>query len=248
MPTVEVSTVSVGSGGGVWRPEPGVTWQWQLTGDIDTSVDAEVFNIDLFEAPASVVATLHDEGSRVICYMSAGSYEDFRPDSGEFPSEVLGKSNGWPGERWLDIRRLDVLAPIMEARLDLCASKGFDGVEADNVDGYDTDSGFPLTWDDQLAYNRFLADAAHDRGLSIGLKNDVDQAAILEPLFDYAINEECAEFNECAALSVFIESGKAVFHVEYGLDVDQFCLEVMDLGFSSMKKNLDLDAWRQYCN
>ena len=135
----------------------------------------------------------------------------------------------------------------MEARLDLCRDKGFDGVEADNVDGYVNNTGFPLTAEDQLIFNTFLADAAHARGLSIGLKNDVEQAAVLEPLFDWAINEECVRFRECELLLPFIEAGKAVFHVEYGVEVSEFCPLTVGLGFSSMLKLPRLDEWREYC-
>lgn len=232
---------------GRWKPAPGTTWQWQLTGSIDTSVDVQMYDVDLFDVPTSTVTALHNQGRTVICYMSAGSFEDWRPDAGSFPDEVLGRSNGWSGERWLDIRRLDILGPIMEARLDLCAAKGFDGVEPDNIDGYANSTGFPLTGADQLAYNRFLADAAHARGLSIGLKNDVDQAGELEPWFDWALNEECFQYDECETLSVFIQNGKAVFHVEYELELAEFCPTTTALGFSSLRKNLDLDAWRASC-
>ncbi len=230
-----------------FRPRPGTTWQWQLTGEIDTSVDADVFDIDGFDTPTATVSDLHAMGSAVICYLSVGAFEDWRPDAGDFPPSVLGVSNGWEGESWLDIRRIDVLGPIMEARLDMCADKGFDGVEVDNIDGYANETGFPLTADDQLAYNRFLADAAHARGLSIGLKNDLDQIDELVDLYDFAINEECASYDECDLLNPFIASGKAVFHVEYALDTDEFCPTTAALGFSSMKKNLQLDAWREPC-
>ncbi len=231
----------------IWRPQPGTTWQWQLSGPVDTEVDADMFNVDLFETPNGVIESLHESGRTVVCYISAGAWEDFRPDAGEFPEVVLGEPNGWPGERWVDIRRLDILGPIMESRLDLCASQGFDGVEADNVDGYVNVTGFQLTAADQLAFNRFLADAAHARGLSIGLKNDMDQIATLEPYFDWAINEQCAEFDECGLLLPFIEADKAVFHVEYNLEPDEFCAATSALRFSSMKKRQELDAWRQYC-
>jgi hypothetical protein len=231
----------------VWQPAPGTTWQWQLTGPIDTSVDAEVFDVDGFDTPAATVAQLRSGGAAAICYLSAGAFEDWRPDADRFPPSVIGTGNGWPGESWLDIRQLDLLAPIMEDRLDMCAAKGFDGVEVDNIDGYANDSGFPITADDQLAYNRFLADAAHARGLSIGLKNDLDQVDELVDLYDFAINEECASYDECDLLIPFIDAGKAVFHVEYTLGTDEFCPATTALGFSSMRKNPDLDAWREPC-
>jgi hypothetical protein len=47
--------------------------------------------------------------------------------------------------------------PILAARIDACRAKGFDAVEADNVDGFANSSGFALTAADQLAYNRTIA-------------------------------------------------------------------------------------------
>ena len=235
-------------GAALWRPAPGTTWQWQLSGALDTSVAAQMYDIDLFGNDAGVVAALHAQGRRVVCYLSAGSHEPGRPDSGAFPAAVLGNAlQGWPDERWLDIRRLDVLGPIMERRMDLCRQRGFDGVEADNVDGYSNATGFPLTAADQLAYNRFLARAAHARGLSIGLKNDLAQVAELEPDFDFAVNEECFAFSECDLLTPFVRAGKAVFNVEYDLDTASFCADARRRGFSSMRKNLSLDAFREPC-
>jgi hypothetical protein len=206
-----------------------------------------MFDIDLFDNDTAVVASLHAKGRRAICYLSAGSYEDWRPDAASFPAAVLGSSNGWPGERWLDVRRLDLLGPIMEARLDLCKAKGFDGVEPDNVDGYTNDTGFPLNSADQLAYNRFLADAAHARGLSVGLKNDLDQVAQLEPKFDFAVVEQCFQYKECESLRPFTAAGKAVFEVEYELSPESFCPQARALGFMAMRKNLSLDAALTRC-
>jgi hypothetical protein len=231
----------------VWVPRPHTTWQWQLTTPVDQSVGAQVFDIDLFDNSASVVAALHRSGHRVICYLDAGTYENYRSDAGGFPGSVLGKSNGWPGERWLDIRRLDALAPIMRARFALCRRKHFDGVEADNVDGYANDTGFPVTASQQLTYNRWLARTSHSFGLSIALKNDVDQARALQPYFDYAVDEQCFEYSECDKLRPFVSAHKAVFEVEYNLSPGQFCQQANAEGFMSMRKNLNLDASRQAC-
>lgn len=230
-----------------WVPAPGTTWQWQLSGVVDTTVDAPVFDIDAMTNGGDVVRELHAKGRRVICYVNAGAAEDFRPDRAAFPAWVVGNGNGWPGERWLDIRQLEVLRPIMAARFDVCREKGFDGVEADLVDGYAADTGFPLTAADQLVYNRMLADLAHGRGLSIGLKNDLGQVAELVADFDFAINEGCVRYRECETLLPFIRAGKAVFHVEYALARNQFCRRTTALGFSSMGKNRNLDAARWPC-
>jgi hypothetical protein len=231
----------------IWIPAPYTTWQWQLTGRLDQSVAATMYDIDLFDNSASVVASLHRQGRRVICYLDAGTYENFRPDAGSFPKSVLGKPNGWPGERWLDIRQLQVLEPIMRKRIELCRAKGFNGVEADNVDGYTNDTGFPLTAAEQLTYNEWLARTAHGLGLSIALKNDLGQVPQLEPLFDYALDEQCFEFNECSQLRPFVTHRKAVFEVEYNLPTSRFCTRANADGFMAMRKPLLLSAGRQVC-
>lgn len=231
-----------------WLPEPGTSWQWQLSGTIDTSLDVMMYDIDLFDVPQSVINQLHQDGRIVICYFSAGSWEEWRPDAAKFPAQVIGNPlDGWAGEKWLDIRQLDVLLPLMEERLDLAVTKGCDGVEPDNVDGYTNNTGFPLSYDDQLVYNRSLAEQAHQRGLSIGLKNDLGQIPDLVTDFDWALNEQCFQYNECDALMPFIQAGKAVFGVEYELPVDVFCPQANALDFDFLKKHWNLDAWRIPC-
>jgi hypothetical protein len=232
----------------VWRPAPSTTWQWQLDSRVDTSVPAQMYDVDLFDTPRRVVRALRARGRRTVCYFSAGSLERWRPDAGRFPRAVVGQPlDGWPGERWLDIRRIDALAPIVRSRLDLCRAKGFDGVEPDNVDGYDNATGFRIRAADQLRFNRFLAREAHARGLSVGLKNDVDQAAALEPSFDWALVEECFRYRECEALAPFVRAGKAVFSVEYDLATRSFCDRARRLGFMAMRKRSGLGAWRRTC-
>jgi hypothetical protein len=232
---------------GCWAPNPLTSWQWQLQGDIDTSVDAQMYDVDGFEVSAATVQELHLAGRAVVCYLSAGSWERWRPDARDFPRSVLGNSNGWPGERWLDIHRLRILRPIMEARLDRCAAKGFDGVEFDNVDGYQNRTGFPLRGDDQLRYNVFLANQAHRRGMSAVLKNDLGQVRDLLPYFDVALDEQCFQYDECNRLRPFVNAGKAVFTVEYRLTLAEFCAQAAALGFNSMKKKLGLGVWRRPC-
>ncbi len=174
-----------------------------------------VYDIDLFDVPQTTIDQLHTVGRKVMCYFSGGSFEEWRDDAGDFPKVVLGKGlDGWEGERWLDIRSASV-RQIMATRLDLAVSRQCDGVEPDNMDGYTNDSGFDMTGAHQLAYNRWLANAAHERGLFVALKNDVDQVRELEPYFDLQVNEQCHEFNECDLLAPFIDAGKPVFNAEY---------------------------------
>ena len=232
----------------VWRPRPGVSWQIQLQGRVDARVDADVFDIDGADTPASLVRRLHNRGRRVICYFSAGTYESFRRDRRLIPPGVRGKRvDGFPDERWLDVRKIETLRPVIESRLATCRRKGFDAVDFDNVDGYANDTGFRLLAANQLRYNHFLAAAAHRRGMAAGLKNDLGQIPRLVRDFEFQINEQCFEFNECRKLLPFIDRGKAVFHIEYARRPARFCPKARRYRFSSVFKRLDLRAFRVAC-
>ena len=230
-----------------WSPEPGAAWQWQLTVPVDQSVDVPVYDIDLFDNDKSVIDQLHAKGRKVICYFDAGAWESYRPDAAKFPTSVIGTSSGWENEYWLDIRQIDILAPLIGARLDMAVAKGCDAVEPDQDNGWENDPGFPITREESIRWNRWVAEAAHARGLSVGLKNSVTETAELEPYFDWNLNEECFEFDECELLLPFIRAGKTVLQVEYATETSAFCAAARQLGFSSMKKNLDLDAFRAPC-
>ena len=252
-PSVQTVTPTPQDGPGTWwRPSVGLRWQWQLSDlPLDLNIDADVYDIDLVDSDAAVIAALHARGRQVVCYVSVGSWEDWRPDAGQFPSSVIGNEyEGWPGERWLDIRQIEALAPVMRARLDLCRDKGFDGIEPDNVDGYTNDTGFPLTYGDQIRYNRWLANEAHARGLSIGLKNDPDQVVDLLPYYDWALTEDCFAESWCEEMAPFVEAGKPVFAAEYtdtGVSMEQACRQAAQLRFSLILKDRDLGGWQQHC-
>jgi len=219
-----------------------------LQGSINTSHPVQMYTLDLYDTPQSVIDTLHTRGVKVICYFSAGTFEDWRSDASAFPSEVLGNPLAdWPGERWLDIRRIDVLGPIMAARFDLAKAKQCDGVDLDNVDGYTNTPGFPLTAENQLYYNQWLAENAHARGLAVGLKNDLNQIAELVPHFDFAINEQCAQYKECNLLNPFIAANKAVFQIEYQGNKTKVCAAANAMNFDALYKRLDLESWRLAC-
>lgn len=230
-----------------WRPAPGEPWHWQLSGPVDLSVDAPVYDVDGQTTTAATVARLHQRGHRAICYVSVGSWETWRPDAGALPPAVIGRPLvGFPDESWLDIRRVDLLAGPLGRRFDDCRAKGFDAVEPDNVDGYQNDTGFPLTAADQLRFNRWVAGAVHARGMGVGLKNDTDQVDALAGVFDFAVVEECLVYRECAAYRPFLAAGKAVLHVEYTdtWPADRSCSVP---GFSSIRKRRDLNAWPGLC-
>lgn len=231
-----------------WKPKPGISWQWQLSKKLNLDYNVDVYDIDLFEASKDSIAELQNREIKVICYFSAGSWENYREDASDFPKEILGKKlEGWPDEKWLDIREIEKFLPIMEKRLDLAVEKGCDGVEPDNVDGYQNDTGFDLTYEDQIRYNKWLAQEAHKRSLAIGLKNDLEQINDLVDYFDFAINEQCFEYNECEAILPFVEKNKAVLGVEYELEPKEFCSKANSMNFSWLKMNYELAGDRIDC-
>jgi hypothetical protein len=240
----EVDAFTAGSSS-VWRPAPGTSWQWQITGVVDTSFNVTMYDIDLFDAVpstrsydvpgfgrvevprglnAGVIDQLHAHGRVVICYMDSGAYESYRPDASLFPREVIGNqtySSGgdpWEGEFWLDIRRpsWDRFKPIIAARMDLARAIGCDGVEPDQNNPLGNDPGFPITAADQKAWYLEIARLAHERGLSVGQKNGIETTdADTVAAFDWNLNEECNLYEECVVLRPFVAAGKAVFQVEY---------------------------------
>ena len=234
--------------GSRYKPKPGVSWQWQLQGEVDTKFDVDVYDVDLEFAKVETIDQLHKKGIEVICYFSAGSWEDFRSDAKEFPKEAIGGPlEGWPDEHWLDISNYEKFASIMTARLDLAVTKGCDGVDPDNVHAYQAKSGFDISYEDQLIYNKWLADEAHKRTLSIGLKYDIEQVNELVDDFDFAVNENCFYYRECDKLLPFVEKNKAVFGVEYELETDEFCDKANKMNFSWLKMEYNLDGGRVSC-
>jgi hypothetical protein len=227
-----------------WQAQPTTAaWQWQLQGKIDTSVEAGVYEVDGFEVPVRTVARLHRLGREVICYLDVGSWESYRPDADRFPKAVLGRAyEGYPDERWLDIRRIDLLAPILRDRFDLCRRKGFDAVEPDNIAGYENKTGFRLTAADQLRFNRWVAREVHRRGMSAALKNDPAQVKQLVSRFDFAVVEECFAYDECGRFSPFVDAGKAVFVAAYEEPLAAICGQAERLHFSVIRKGYDLFA------
>ena len=243
------------SAGSWYRPPVSVTWQWQLEGNLNTSYSVALYDVDLFDTRNTTIQNLQQSGIKVVCYFSAGSYEDYRDDRELFLPNTLGNTlDGWDNERWLDIRSANVHS-IMKKRLDIAKNKGCDGVEPDNMDGYTNNSGFNLTSQDQLAYNRFIANEAHKRGLAVGLKNDLDQISELVEYFDFAVNEQCFEYSECDALLPFINHGKPVLTAEYldkyvnsSSEREAICQESRDNQFSTLILPLDLnDSFRFSC-
>jgi hypothetical protein len=177
----------------------------------------------------------------VICYFDAGVYEAYRSDASSFPKSVIGKAdNGWEDSFWLDIRRTDILIPIMSERIEhWCKNKGFDAIESDETEVWSNDSGFPITKAQNDTYNQAIAALAHSFNLSVGLEGNTTEAGDLVSDFDWSLNEQCWEYDECNFLNdSFLANGKAVFNIEYS--VDPQCSQANAWHMNSARRDLDL--------
>jgi hypothetical protein len=233
---------SGGTGGSRWIPPQHLTWYWQLQGTISNSEPVAAYDIDGFDNTAAEVAALHAAGKHVICYIDVGTAENFRSDFSSFPASVQGDTNGWPGEKWLDIRALSTLEPIMTKRFQMCKEKGFDAVEPDNMDGFENKSGFPLTAAQQLTYNEWVADEVHSLGMAVLQKNDGEQTKELEPYFDGALDEQCNQYKECSSFQPYLAAGKPVLNAEYSLSTSSFCAADDAAGIMGVRYDLELDG------
>ncbi|MEU8321545.1 endo alpha-1,4 polygalactosaminidase [Nonomuraea sp. NPDC048881] len=282
--TAETAQTGETAQAGPWRPPLQSRWQYQLQGNakyaatggvnVDICVVPQsggacvrpaVFDVDLYAdgdvvgnnttLNTAAVKAVHARGAKAVCYVDAGSIEEYRPDYQQFVAwhkshgnSLLGKpfSAEFPNERWANINndqgQRDFLLKMMEARVDKCVQAGFDGVEFDVVNAHEEGksvTGWTVSPATQLVYNKALADLAHRKGLSAALKNDLSQAAELVSSFDYAVNEECFQYDECGELSVFVKAGKPVFQVEYKTAPSSFCPKAAKLGINAIKKAVD---------
>ncbi len=236
-----------GSGGGPpgshWIPPQHLTWYLQLQGTINNSEPVAAYDIDGFEISAGEVAALHAQGKHAICYVDVGTWEPGRADQSQFPAAALGSGvEGWPGERWLDIRQLGVLEPIMSARFAMCKTKGFDAVDPDNMDGYGNSTGFPITAAQQLTYDEWVASEVHSLGMAVFQKNDGEQTKELQPYFDGAVDEQCNQYKECSNFGPYLAAGKPVLNLEYSLSTSSFCPADNAAGIMGARFSLELNG------
>lgn len=237
-----------------WVPAAGESIQIQYDGKLDLSIAADVYDLDMFDTHASVVNELHAMSRKVLCYIDVGTWENWRPDAGKFPKSVLGHKDGhWAGERWLDIRQTKILEPIMGARFELCKKKGFDGVDPDNIDGYQNNTGFPLTAAEQLTYDEWVATEAHSLGLAVDQKNDPAQLKDLDSYFDFGVDEQCFQQGWCDKLTAYTNENRLVVDIEYTNQMsrsrflDKACPSDGGYNITGILKKLQLTAWIVDC-
>ena len=236
---------------------PQMTFDWDLRSELplNSQYNAEVVDIDAFDNSVELVKELHDQGKKVIAYISVGSVENWRSDAADFPASIIGNNyDGWDDEKFLDIRNINALAPIMRARLDMIKEKGFDAVEPDNMDSYTNNTGFAITEQDVIRYSKWLAAEAHTRGLSIGQKNATELAEQLVDSFDWILLEDAFADNFEDEAQIYIAKNKAVFATEYTDETSEneflniICLKATTLNYTAILKQRELNNFVITCN
>jgi hypothetical protein len=250
----------------IWQPAANTTWQiilkFPMVTPEDGSItpDVEVYDLDMVDNDIETFNVLRDAGKKVICYFSAGSWEDWRDDKDDFAEADLGKPlDGWPDERWVNVKSEGV-RNVMRARIKLAWRKGCDAIDPDNVDGYQNDNGLGLTSDDAIDYMRFLADEAGKYKMGVGLKNAGDIIPDVLDFINFSVNEQCIEYSECDTFAPFIQADKPVFNIEYPESAPEVETQTVreicgtsgnatdTEGFSKVIKNMVLDGWVEYCD
>jgi hypothetical protein len=226
-----------------WQPAAGLTWDWQLTGPLDLTHDVDVYDID-WETDQATVDALLARGIKLICYVSVGTWEEWRSDADDYPDEAIGPL--WPewDEYFVDIRS-EAVRDIVARRMDVCASRGFHALEPDNMDIFELegDSGFPLNEAIGLEFALWLASEAHARGLAIVQKNASSLTADLVNQYDGVLTEDCFADDWCEEVLAYSEADKPVFMAEYtdtGVDFDAACSFANENGCSPVLKDRDL--------
>lgn len=232
-------------------PNPILQWQLQSSGDYASSPEADVYDLDFQNLAASDLSLLKQRNAMLVCTISAGTWQEWRPDADQFPDDILGNdAAGWEGEKWLDIRATDSLTPILDARMQQCANQGYQGVELTNLDVYQQDSGFPVTQADQISFNLHLARLAHQHHLLVGMRDSPQLVGILVDDFDFAVAQGCYSGNGCDAYTQFASQNKPVVLVEFAdseVNPEELCQYAQSNKFSAVIKHRNFDQFSQFC-
>jgi len=221
-------------------------WDWQLSAPFDLNRSVKIYALDPDNVSRRQIEALKNRDIKTVCYVSIGTLENYREDVADFPANIIGKTyEEWPDERFLDIRRHDLLFLLMRARFQRCKDRGFDAIEPDNMDVHDNESGCDVTREDMLSYILGLAEIAHDMGLEFAQKNVPELTAPLAAKLDFIIMEECYKDGWCEDALPYLRLGKDVLDAEYresGTNRDAACAYAGNHGIKMIFKTLDLTA------
>jgi uncharacterized repeat protein (TIGR01451 family) len=234
-------------------PTGKIGWDWQIgaSGDSNVTIPNGVTLLDLdgFNISASKISSLKSQGIYTVCYLDVGSWEPGRPDSDQYPAYLkIKKDPDWPAEYFLDITDVwkpnSVLATILRNRFKMCADKGFDAIEPDNLQNDENAKGL-ITLQEQIDFNGWVADTAHEYNLAVFQKNGPDKILLKDKTgkmmvekFDGILNEECQQYTECAPLAEYVKRGKLALNTEYSQTLN--CTTSNTYTINSIRKDLGL--------
>lgn len=268
----------------VWQPAADTDWMWELGQPLDTNNaslmgtgvtayngdsppgdDPALYDIDAIENPASTVATLHQMGDHVICYIEVGTAGNYYTAAQEgIPAtyyqqlknagDLGNKLKGYP-EYFININASSAVSIIESMIQQQCAAKGFDAVETDLDETFGNNegrTGFKITQANEESYLTTLAGYMHGLGLAWIAKN-LDDTGIqsfvndMEPLAQGIITEQCNQYSTCSLLTKFETDGKWIGNAEYNLSLSKFCPSDNSANINGILFSTALDGGRQPC-
>jgi hypothetical protein len=116
----------------------------------------------------------------------------------------------------------------MEKRIEIASQIGCSGVLFTEVSSWQEETGFKITEDDQIAYNRFLTGKAHENSLFSGFSDVEEQIYSHSEFADLVFSNNCYQKQNCIRYERFSELG-SVLNLEYipegtNIDLNQLCL------------------------
>jgi len=230
-------------------PEPGASFQIQLLGTLDTSIDADVFIVD-FEKEETELAPLVSASKYIACYFSAGSFEPWRDDAELFPESVLGDPlDDYPNERWIDVSS-DAVLERMSARITLAKERGCSAIYPSLVRPGSSEVGFGLSSEEYLLFSQRLVALAHEAELG-AIHPSGSARTGEEELYDatLVLVSGCVSADNCGDWASYQESGRAVFIISEGSEASaaDACPPEMDRIAPTIVKEGNLSAFRYEC-
>ena len=212
-------------------------------------LDVQMYDVDAFDTPRSLVRAMHARGIHVVCYISAGTWENWRPDAKRFPAVGEGQA----GRRVAggEVARHPAPRP---ARPDHAGADGplrAQGVRRRRVRQrrrvHERRNRVRPDRRRPAPVQRVPREpGAPPRAVRVPEERPRSDPTLL-PYFDAALNEQCFQYDECGKLRRFVEAGKPVFGVEYSLPIASFCPTANARNFNFLKKHLALGPWRRAC-
>jgi hypothetical protein len=224
----------------------------QSWGPLEKDTNGDAVFVDAGLVSAEYIANINKAGKKTVCYIDAGTLESWRTDKEEFvistDNKLAKKYKGFGGsEQWFDITKWEQIKAPMTARIQNAASKGCYAVELDNTDCYGNMCVPGYSYDQLLSYEKeytsWLFAEVHSHNMAAGIKNSQELFPTLENVADFAINEQCMDFNECGLYKPFTSSNRVVFNVEYNNHGGKVCSEAAEYHLVTKYED-GSDSWK----